>query len=528
MNTFSIYSQLKNKFSPFLRSRIYFLLAYFTLYLIIFSFNFRLVGDPDFGWHLKYGEQIITKGNFLTSDVFSYTFKGQGQIQTEWLTEAIYYLIFSRWSFFGLSVFSAIVTSLVFFLPALLIPGSIPVKYLITLWALFGTDPVFRIGARPQNMSLLFFSIVFLILFTFNQKQEKKWLVLLPVIFFIWANSHPAFFVGLFILLVYLLVEIFAWFYSMVSLRLKQIRFCINDRFYTAVLLLIIFIFSVFLTTLRPQEQKMELLSVDQMKAMLLPVGIAANTSIGGRTRLTVSEFLPPILVDIPGTLFFLALIYIVALFVDRKPAMFDLKNLAILFGIIYFSTLTRRNTPFFFIVFLPIGITYTDFFIKRLIFKRKIAFISKYMPPLKYFILIATLLFVSGRIYRQAAEILAKGQSDSTYCQSMGYPCEAIDFIRKEKLQGNMFNHYNWGAYLVWKLPEYTVFIHGRFPPADIFSEYEKVLGLQEGWQDVLTKYNVKWFLLPGDEAFEEIVTAVGGWKTKYSDDKSIILVKP
>lgn len=527
MNNTNNCEKIKKRLGQFIYSRSFRLLTYFVLYLIIFLFNFQLVRDPDFGWHLKYGEQVVNHGKFLTTDIFSHTFAGQGEIQTEWLTEAIYFIIFSRWSYFGLALFSAIVNSLIFFLPVLFICGTIEVKFFMTLWAILGSEQVLRIGARPQNISLLFFSLVFLILFTFNQKKEKKWLILLPVIFLIWANSHPGFFVGLFILLIYLLIEIFTWFYSIVSLRFRRIHFCFNNRFYSVALLFVMFVLSALLTTFRPQQQKMELLSLDQVKALLLPAGIAVKASVGGKARVAISEFLPPVLADIGGTLFFLGIIFVIALFIDKPLTSFDFKNLIMLFVVIYFSTLTRRNTPFFFLVFLPIAVTYTDFIIRN--YKIKPTYINylKKIATLKYLVLFIILLIVFQKIYIRAGEIKAKGYSNDTYCQSMNYPCEAINFIKREKLKGNMFNHYNWGAYLVWRLPEYPVFIHGRFPTNQVFAEYDSVMGLKDGWQEILKKYNVGWILLPRDQLYEDILNIEGKWTPVYTDDKAVVLVK-
>jgi hypothetical protein len=43
-------------------------------------------------------------------------------------------------------------------------------------------------------------------------------------------------------------------------------------------------------------------------------------------------------------------------------------------------------------------------------------------------------------------------------------FPVKAADFILANKLQGNMYNDYGWGGYLIWRLgPERKVFSDGR-----------------------------------------------------------------
>jgi tetratricopeptide (TPR) repeat protein len=51
-------------------------------------------------------------------------------------------------------------------------------------------------------------------------------------------------------------------------------------------------------------------------------------------------------------------------------------------------------------------------------------------------------------------------------------YPKNAVDFIRKNNLQGKMFNEYGYGGYLLYHLyPDYKVFIDGR---TDVYIERE------------------------------------------------------
>jgi hypothetical protein len=42
-------------------------------------------------------------------------------------------------------------------------------------------------------------------------------------------------------------------------------------------------------------------------------------------------------------------------------------------------------------------------------------------------------------------------------------YPVNAAKFIQKNKISGLLFNHYNWGGFLIWSLPELSVSMDGR-----------------------------------------------------------------
>ena len=42
-------------------------------------------------------------------------------------------------------------------------------------------------------------------------------------------------------------------------------------------------------------------------------------------------------------------------------------------------------------------------------------------------------------------------------------YPAGAVEYLREHRPPGPIFNHFNWGGYLIWTLPEYPVGMDGR-----------------------------------------------------------------
>lgn len=101
------------------------------------------------------------------------------------------------------------------------------------------------------------------------------------------------------------------------------------------------------------------------------------------------------------------------------------------------------------------------------------------------------------------------------------------MEFVKKAKLSGNMYNFYNWGGYLVWDLREYPTFIDGRMPWGKVFDEYQEVMDLQGNWREILNKYNVNFMILPRSKFLEEIVKMDNKWEEAYSDDIAVVLVR-
>jgi hypothetical protein len=42
-------------------------------------------------------------------------------------------------------------------------------------------------------------------------------------------------------------------------------------------------------------------------------------------------------------------------------------------------------------------------------------------------------------------------------------YPAGAVEYLRQHRPPGPLYNHFNWGGYLIWALPEYPVGLDGR-----------------------------------------------------------------
>jgi len=42
-------------------------------------------------------------------------------------------------------------------------------------------------------------------------------------------------------------------------------------------------------------------------------------------------------------------------------------------------------------------------------------------------------------------------------------YPVNALNFVRQNSFPGPLYNHLDWGGFLIWYLPQYPVSIDGR-----------------------------------------------------------------
>ena len=130
---------------------------------------------------------------------------------------------------------------------------------------------------------------------------------------------------------------------------------------------------------------------------------------------------------------------------------------------------------------------------------------------------IVGTLIFVASmRAY----------SISSTQQVHNGWPLKAVEWIRANRPNGQIFNAYNWGGYLQWELPEYPVFIDGR---ADLYgektmSDWWSVVNATDEGLALLDSWQVNFVLLePGWPILERL--SQNAWHVLYRDDTAIIL---
>ena len=105
-----------------------------------------------------------------------------------------------------------------------------------------------------------------------------------------------------------------------------------------------------------------------------------------------------------------------------------------------------------------------------------------------------------------------------------------AVEFLKKEHLNGNMFNNDEFGDYIIYSAyRQYKVFIDGRldmYGPARS-KEYSEVILHRPGWEKILKKYDIKWIIFNAESIFSTFLLANSEWRLIYSDKVANIFVK-
>ncbi len=105
-------------------------------------------------------------------------------------------------------------------------------------------------------------------------------------------------------------------------------------------------------------------------------------------------------------------------------------------------------------------------------------------------------------------------------------YPVGAVNWLKANPQPGEMFNHFDWGGYLIFNLwPEKRVFIDSQ---TDVYGEnftrkYEQVITMQGDWQKILAEYEVQWALIPPSWPLGGGLKEAG-WREIYRDETAVI----
>jgi len=105
--------------------------------------------------------------------------------------------------------------------------------------------------------------------------------------------------------------------------------------------------------------------------------------------------------------------------------------------------------------------------------------------------------------------------------------PAGAVEWIQAQRPEGKMFNHYNWGGYLIWRLwPEYQVFVDGRTDlyGDEILRDYIEIQAASPRATSLLNKYNVSFVLTEPDDALSRQLYCQGGWTLVYRDEVAVV----
>ena len=169
------------------------------VFLLIFAFIFAIkssifasggINGGDFLWHIEYGKFISEHHSLPTVDWLTWTNTGKSYLVTQWLGQLLVTLAFTAGGYQATAFLVAVVVCLTFFFSWRTAALYVPNQVLSLLIALFCTQQVLTLNARPQMFGIAAFSALVWVLAVWFERKAKWALFAMPVIMALWVNLH--------------------------------------------------------------------------------------------------------------------------------------------------------------------------------------------------------------------------------------------------------------------------------------------------------------------------------------------------
>jgi hypothetical protein len=107
-------------------------------------------------------------------------------------------------------------------------------------------------------------------------------------------------------------------------------------------------------------------------------------------------------------------------------------------------------------------------------------------------------------------------------------FPAGAVAFLQRHPPAAPIFNHYDWGGYLIWKLyPSTPVFIDGRADlyGQQLFDEFAETYQFKGGWQQSFQRWGIGTVVVPSTSPLATGLRSSPGWTASYEDAQAVVL---
>jgi hypothetical protein len=387
--------------------------------------------DPDIWSHLRTGQWIIEHGAVPQTDPFSNYGMGKPWIAYSWLFQVMVYGLYSGLGLTGILLYRIIlslaVVAAVHHFVAKREPRFIVAIGLVAL----ATIPILpSLNERSWLFTILSFTLTLDVVLNLRQGIVTKMAWLLPPLYVLWANVHIQFVYGLFILALACAAP--------VGDRLLgrdqpgDHAGTVGSRCWWMLVALTGACFAA--TLLNPYHMRLYAVVVEYATQTVPYHYIQEHTAPSFRS------FPDWVALVVAGAGVF-------ALARRPKPSIFEV---LLLTGAAYFSFRARRDV--WVIVIVAVAL---------IAIRRPLAVIADRFMLTKWreLLVVGTVVAVMA----VAGHIRGISENHLESAVAENYPAAAAAVVEERSYPGPLYNHYNWGGYLIWRLPNLPVTIDGR-----------------------------------------------------------------
>jgi hypothetical protein len=456
--------------------------------------------DTDTWWHLQAGRVTLEQGQILQTDLFSHTRYGSPWVNHSWLSQVILYWLFDQFAYAGLGLWIGLVVTAAFGFVYLQMEGNVFIRAFVLVLAAATSAVIW--SARPQLLSFLLTAVVAYVLYLFKWRSVNR-LWLLPPLFVLWVNLHAGYALGFMVLAAFVAGEVF----NHILEPLAPADSPVVDWRGIAWIVGIALLSALFLV-INPNTTRMWTYYLETVRIDVLQDFIQEWSS---------PDFHP--LYTQPFIWLLLATLGTAGLSNRR----IDGTDLALVSGFAYAGLLAGRNVGPFALVAAPVLCRHMSAIGSQLRQARmpRRTIVPPFQAAINWILLILVVALTAVKISQPLRTSFNKK------LERESLPAGAVAWIEDHEPEGKMFNHYNWGGYLIWRLwPSYRVFVDGRTDlyGNDFLRRYLETQFARPGFQQTFEEYDVNLILMPSESSLSSQLACQESWSQVYRDDVATI----
>jgi hypothetical protein len=453
-----------------------------------------LNADGDLGRHITIGKYIAKNWMIPTRDIFSHTMTGERLVPHEWLSQLSLGAAHAAMGLRGDVLLIAILIATTFTLTYReMLRRNVFRIVALVIAILAASTSMLHWSARPH-----IFTFLFVALWTYQLENQSSKVWLFPLIMLVWANTHGAFIAGFVIWGAHMA----GWVWDFLQRQSTKV---------TARKLLVIGAGSLAVTFINPAGWQLWKTSVGYFGSQFLVDQTLEYQSPNFHNWSTWP---------------FLAMLGLSLIALNAKGRL-QIREALLLTGWTLLSLYSARNIPLFAIIAAPYIGQLLHSAMERIVILNRIDQIIMGVEANLRGILypVLTIVLLAGTSLDQPQPTTANQFNEARF------PVKAIDWLEANPQDGNMFNNFIWGGYILYRMwPQELVFIDGQtdFYGETLTREYVQVMSLQGDWPAVLEKYGVSWVIVQSDKPLVDALFAQLHWKIVYRDGTATILHNP
>ena len=455
--------------------------------------------DPDLWGHLRFGQTMLSSGQIVTRDPYSYTAFGSSWRDHEYLSEIIMAAVYNRAGVVGLKLWKLLciaATILLLVMGLAETNASCVVQLNVLAVAVAALAP--HIQFRPQLHTYALFALTLALLAEDNFEGSAPLWLMIPVMA-LWSNLHGGFIIGLITLVIYAGAVGLLELYNGRGLR---------------------------------RAGRLGAIAVAATAATLLPpCGLnawrAVLTTVCSPMTFRMFADWQPLSTAMEaqwqynhcGIAVYLCLLVLWAglvLSLVLRPHGGDFPLVLVALVMSFAAVKSVRNVPLAAIACIIPAARHLGLLLSR---GMQSPSTDVLLPQRAQWLIGGAALLLTSR------EVFS-----SQLPTERAYPSAAINFMEQRQLHGNVLAYFCWGEYLIWHLPGSRVFFDSRYDmvyPPRVMQDYLAFYWVLPGADRVLRTYDHDFILIPPDEKAYNLVVRAADWELIYRDSESALFAR-